>query len=304
MCTCVHACAIQEDVWERLCGPEKRQFEMMRPLEVSTGNGVEEQGAPTALWWEPTPQVLQAGAATPAQAEAWPSARPGVCPGAGGETRGEHSDSRVTAPSRDCDSVHRLRGREGQPGTSVLMRVGASRGRALAHRLRQVPACAGRAGAAPRGTNTPRNPRGRGPGTPRGQRSAGLSGRLRAQGRRRGRAYAAAPQGPRSGSLGMVLWRGGRQGGGTRGVPGSQLSRENKVLAGGVTRTPRCGPRQLPRTQRSARTTPKRLPAGWRRGRTRGLTGDSGFKGTGGRGLSGRWCAAVTAWGTCVCDSV
>lgn len=146
MCTCVHACAIQEDVWERLCGPEKRQFEMMRPLEVSTGNGVEEQGAPTALWWELTPQVLQAGAATPAQAEAWPSARPGVCPGAGGETRGEHSDSRVTAPSRDCDSVHRLRGREGQPGTSVLMRVGASRGRALAHRLRQVPACARQGG--------------------------------------------------------------------------------------------------------------------------------------------------------------
>lgn len=146
MCTCVHACAIQEDVWERLCGPEKRQFEMMRPLEVSTGNGVEEQGAPTALWWEPTPQVLQAGAATPAQAEAWPSARPGVCPGAGGETRGERSDSRVTAPSRDCDSVHRLRGREGQPGTSVLMRVGASRGRALAHRLRQVPACARQGG--------------------------------------------------------------------------------------------------------------------------------------------------------------
>lgn len=55
VCACVHACAIQEDVWERLCGPEKRQFEMMRPLEVSTGNGVEEQGAPTALWWEPTP---------------------------------------------------------------------------------------------------------------------------------------------------------------------------------------------------------------------------------------------------------
>lgn len=222
------------------------------------------------MWWEPTPQVLQAGAATPAQAEAWPSARPGVCPGAGGETRGERSDSRVTAPSRDCDSVHRLRGREGQPGTSVLMRVGASRGRALTHRLRQVPACArqGGRGRPPGGTNTPRNPRGRGPGTPRGQRSAGLSGRLRAQGRRRGRAYAAAPHSPRSGSLGMVLWRGGRQGGGTRGVPGSQLSRENKVLAGGVTRTPRCGPRQLPRTQRSARTTPKRLPAGWRRGRT------------------------------------